>query len=94
MLPPDKKDEGESQIDWGEIYTFFVTSTNIKMEEIPHKTYPQIKAIMSRAGKYMPMQWGIGGMGAGSKEGTSIKDAGERTIEDTQAFVSLFSGIE
>ena len=89
MLPPDKKDEGESQIDWGEIYTFFVTSTNIKMEEIPHKTYPQVKAIMGRAGKYLPMQWGIG---AGTSADQKTND--ERTIEDTQAFVSLFAGIE
>ena len=93
MLPPDKKNEGESQVDWGEIYTFFVTSTNIKMEEIPHKTYPQIKAIMGRAGKYMPMQWGIGA-GTGSGPGVNIGDAGERTIEDTQSFVNLFAGIE
>ena len=68
-------------------------NTNIKMEEIPHKTYPQIKAIMSRAVKYLPMQWGIGA-GVDTGQGTKIDDAGERTIEDTQAFVSLFAGIE
>jgi len=66
-----------------------VMNTNIKMEEIPHKTYPQIKAIMGRAGKYLPMQWGIG---AGTSADQKTND--ERTIEDTQAFVSLFAGIE
>ncbi len=59
------------------------------MEEIPHKTYPQIKAIMGRAGKYLPMQWGIG---AGTSADQKTND--ERTFEDTQAFVSLFAGIE
>lgn len=67
-------------------------NTNIKMEEIPHKTYPQIKVIMGRAGKYMPMQWGIGA-GTGTEQKANIKDVGERTIEDTNAFVSLFAGI-
>ena len=63
------------------------------MEEIPHKTYTQIKAIMGRAGKYLPMQWGIGA-GTDTGQKANMEDAGERTIEDTQAVVSLFAGIE
>jgi hypothetical protein len=63
------------------------------MEEIPHKTYPQIKAIMGRAGKYLPMQWGIGAGTGTEQRAANVEDAGERTIEDTNAFVSLFAGI-
>jgi hypothetical protein len=91
MLPPDQKEEQE-EMDWGEIYSFFVMNTNITRGDIPHMTYPQIKTIMLGAGKWLPLKWGIGGMGgmAGSVDG----DAEERTVEGTRDFVSLFKGID
>ncbi len=68
-------------------------NTNVKMEEVQKKTYPQVKAIMQGAGKWLPMKWGVGGMGS-SDGATDDSTAGDRTIQDTQNFVSLFRGVE
>lgn len=73
--------------DWGDIFTFFVTSTNIARDDILNLTYPQIRVYMTNAGKYISPFWGLGGA-------TETKEPEkEKTVDDAMAFVSLFSGI-
>ena len=51
-------------------------------------TYPQIRAYMTKAGKYVsPFLWGLGGTTE------TKKPEKEKTIDDAMAFVSLFQGI-
>ena len=50
-------------------------------------TYPQIKAYMTKAGKYISPFWGL----SGTTE--TKKPEKEKTVDDAMAFVSLFSGI-
>ncbi len=70
-------------------------NTNVKMEEVQKKTYPQIKAIMQGAGKWLPMKWGVGGIGSSSGDGEDDgSDTGERTVEGTSQFVQMFKGIK
>lgn len=79
--------------DWGEIFTFFATSTNITRNEIPMLTYPQVKAYMTKAGKYISPFWGGAGEGGNATSTVDIENAPERTVEDTKQFVTLFQGL-
>lgn len=89
MLPPDA--ERDEPPDWGEVFTFMVTKTNISFWEVSNLTLPQLTAVMARAGKYMDMGWGM----TAPMQGGSNAQGNEsgRTVEDTQSFVSLFQGI-
>ena len=95
MLPPGEKKEEKPETDWGEVYTFFLTNTNTTIENIPKLTYPQLKIVMSKAGKYISPKFGIPSVGISGSSGqqTANSPESERTIEETARFVSLFQGI-
>lgn len=77
--------------DWGEIFTFFVTSTNIKDDEVAKLTYPKLIAYMKKGGKYIAPNLGFSAVQGGSSPAEPEK---EHSVEDAMQFVSLFSGIE
>ncbi len=62
--------------------------TNLQYDSIPHRTIPQLQAILNHLGKHIQLKLGIP-----FDEGSKIEDAPDRTVDATAQFVALFKGI-
>lgn len=84
LLPPGEESDPP---DWGEVFTCLLCHTNMRYEEIPRRTIPQIEAILGRLGKHMSLKLGI----PWEDDAPMDRSVGT-TVAERMAFAAMFDG--
>lgn len=86
LLPPGEESDPP---DWGEVFTCLLCHTNMRYEEIPRRTIPQIEAILGRLGKHMSLKLGIPWEDSAPQVDKSVGC----TVAERMAFAAMFDGV-